>query len=62
MPIYHINGEEPQLVGARCTGFMVHNFYEDHQITDEAVVAQLRLGEQWYRLSFECATIFLGSI
>jgi hypothetical protein len=22
------------------------------------VVAQLRLGEQWYRLSFECATFF----
>jgi len=22
------------------------------------VVAHLRLGEQWYRLSFECATIF----
>ena len=45
-------------MGARCTGFALHHFYEGHQITDQVNVAHLRLGDQWYRLYFECATIF----
>lgn len=58
MPLYYINGEEPQLVGALCTGFALHHFYEGHQITDQVNVAHLRVGDHWYRLYFECATIF----
>lgn len=58
MPSYYINGEEPQLVGALCTGFVLLHFYKGHQITDKVNVAHLRLGEHWYRLYFECATIF----
>lgn len=45
-------------MGARCTGFVLQHFYEARQITDEVNVAYLRLGEQWYRLYFECSTIF----
>ena len=45
-------------MGALCTGFVLLHFFEGHQITDEVNVAHLRLGEQWDRLYFECATIF----
>jgi hypothetical protein len=58
VPSYYINGEDPQLVGAQCTGFALHHFYEGHQITDQVNVAHFRLGDQWYRLHFECSTIF----
>ena len=58
MPSYYINGEEPQLVGALCTRFVLQHLYDGHQIIDEVNVAHLRLGEQWYDLYFECATIF----
>ncbi|WP_299428080.1 hypothetical protein [uncultured Meiothermus sp.] len=51
-------GEEPLLVGQRCTGFVLQHFYQGQQITDQVNVAYLRFGEQWYRLYFECATIF----
>lgn len=57
-PRYCINGEEPQLAGERCTAFLVEHFYEDLRITNEVNVAHLCFGEQWYRLYFECATIF----
>ena len=49
-PSYYINGEEPQIVGALCTGFVLLHFYEGRHITDHLNVAHLRLGEQWYRL------------
>lgn len=55
---YYLNGEEPQLVGQRCTGFVLQHFYEGQQITDQVNVAYLRFAGQWYRLYFECATIF----
>jgi hypothetical protein len=55
---YYLNGEEPHLVGQRCTGFALQHFYEGQQITDQVNVAYLRFAEQWYRLYFECATIF----
>ena len=58
VPSYYINGEEPQLVGTLCTGFILLHFYKGHQITDKVNVAYLRLGEHWYRLYFECSTIF----
>jgi hypothetical protein len=56
--LYCINGEEPQLIGERCTGFVLDHFYEGHQITDQVNVAHFCFGEQWYRLYFECGTIF----
>jgi hypothetical protein len=55
---YSINGEEPQLAGTRCTGFYLQHFYEGPQVTDQVNVAYLRFDGQWYRLYFECATIF----
>ena len=55
---YHLNGEEPHLVGQLCTGFVLQHFYEGQQITDQVNVAYLRFAEQWYRLYFECETIF----
>ena len=57
-PPYYINGDEPQLLGALCTGFFLLHFYKGRQITNEVNVAYLRLDEQWYRLYFECSTIF----
>ena len=45
-PCYCINGEEPQLVGQRCTAFLVEHFYEDLQITNEVNVAHLCFEEQ----------------
>jgi hypothetical protein len=55
---YYLNGEEPKLIGQCCTGFVLQHFYEGQQITDQVNVAYLRFAEQWYRLYFECETIF----
>jgi hypothetical protein len=53
-----INGEEPNVVGQVCTGFFLQHFYEDGQIVDQVNVAYLRFEAQWYRLYFECGTVF----
>lgn len=45
-------------MGQRCTAFLVEHFYEDLQITNEVNVAHLCFAGQWYRLYFECATVF----
>ena len=45
-------------MGERCTGFVLQHFYEGRHITDQVNVAYFRVGEQWYCLYFECATIF----
>ncbi|WAJ39135.1 hypothetical protein OU800_07885 [Pseudomonas sp. GOM7] len=58
MPHYCINGEEPQLLGLQCTGFVLQHFYEGLQITDQVNVAHLCFNERWYRLYFECGTVF----
>lgn len=58
LPSYYINGDEPQLVGALCSGFVLLHVHEGRQIINEVNVAYLRLGEQWYSLCFECTTIF----
>ncbi len=58
MPSYYLNGEEPQIVGKRCTSLVLQHCFENGKITDPANVAYLRFEEQWYRLYFECATVF----
>ena len=55
---YSINGEEPSLVGKRCTGFILLHFHEGLQITNQVNVAHLSFDDQWYRLYFECGTVF----
>src|SRR5687767_9700820 len=55
---YYLNGEEPPLVGQRCTGFVLQHIYEGRQITDQVNVAYFHFSGQWYRLYFECSTIF----
>jgi hypothetical protein len=55
---YCINGQEPPLLGLQCTGFVLQHFYEGLQITDQVNVAHLRFEDQWYRLYFECGTVF----
>ena len=57
-PRYDINGEEPRLAGQRLVAFFLEHFYEGRQITNQVNVAHLCFGEQWYRLYFECATVF----
>lgn len=57
-PHYYINGEEPALAGQRLTAFFLEHFYEGQQITNQVNVAHLCFGGQWYRLYFECATVF----
>ncbi len=57
-PRYCLNGEEPKLAGKRCTALLLEHFYEDLKITDQVNVAHLCFGEHWYRLYFECATVF----
>ena len=55
---YYLNGDEPNIAGLQCTGFVLQHFYEGLQIVDQVNVAYLRFAEQWYCLYFECATIF----
>ena len=56
--LYTVNGEEPRILGKLCTGFSLQHFYEKGQIADQVNVAYLKFQEQWYRLYFECATVF----
>lgn len=53
-----INGKEPTIVGERCIGFALVQFYEGREIVDQVNVAYLRFGELWHRLYFETGTIF----
>jgi hypothetical protein len=55
---YCVNGEEPKLEGLLCTGFVLEHFYEGLQITNQVNVAHLCFNERWYRLYFECGTVF----
>jgi len=55
---YYLSGEEPDLIGKQCTGLVLQHFYEVQKITDQVNVAYLRFSERWYRLYFECCTIF----
>lgn len=58
MTSFSVNGEEPRLVGELCSGFVLQQFYDGDRITDPANVAYFQVGERWYRLYFECATIY----
>jgi len=55
---YTINGEEPRIVGQKCTGFVLQHFYDGLQISDQVNVAHLKFEKQWYRLYFEFGTVF----
>lgn len=60
MPLVHysINGEEPRIVGETCTGFVLLQFCEGVEISNQVNVAYLKFGAQWHRLYFECGTVF----
>jgi hypothetical protein len=53
-----LNGEEPLILGKCCTGLFLEHFYEHGKITNQVNVAHLKFEAQWYRLYFECATVF----
>lgn len=55
---YTLNGEEPRVIGQPCTGFVLLHFYEGTSISNQVNVAHLKFDEQWYRLYFECGTVF----
>jgi len=55
---YYLEGKEPRLVGQCCTGFVLRCFHEGPQVTDQVNTAYLCFDGQWYRLYFECATVF----
>jgi hypothetical protein len=57
-PLYHLNGDEPPVVGHTCTGLVLQHFYENGQITNQVNVAYLKFGAAWCRLYFECGTVF----
>lgn len=55
---YTINGKEPRILGRTCTGFVLLHFYDGVAISNQVNVAHLKFEEQWYRLYFECGTVF----
>lgn len=55
---YTVNGEEPRVVGRICTGLVLLHFYDRMKISNQVNVAHLKFDEQWYRLYFECGTVF----
>lgn len=61
--ISHINfvGEQPDIVGRVCTGFVVQHFYEETTLVDHANVTYLRFSGNWHRICFETGTVFWRS-
>lgn len=58
---YTINGEEPNIIGSECEGFILSQIQEDFQITDPANVVYLKFNGTWYRLYFDGNTVFWRS-
>lgn len=57
--VHHtLNGEEPRVIGQICTGLVLLYFYDGAVISNQVNVAHLKFDEQWYRLYFECGTVF----
>src|SRR5262245_5064194 len=55
---FTINGDEPSFIGRRCTALWLEQFYDDGQISDQALVTHLCFEQAWYRLYFEPGNIF----
>lgn len=60
-PSFELNGDEPPLIGSVCTALVLEQLIEGRTILDPVNVAHLRFEARWYRLYFECATVFWRS-
>ncbi len=58
---FHINGDEPDIIGRKCQGFYLIQQQEKEQITDPANTAFLKFNETWIKLCFDGGTIFWRS-
>lgn len=55
---FHINGEEPAIVGEVCQGFCLIQHQEGDAITDQANMALFKFAGSWFKLHFDGETIF----
>lgn len=55
---YTINGDEPNILGRKCEGFVLSQIQESLRITDPANVVYLKFTGDWFRLYFDGDTIF----
>lgn len=55
---FHINGVEPEIVGALCQSFYLIQQQEGETITDPAVVDYFNFNGKWFKLYFDGGTIF----
>lgn len=55
---FDINGEAPEFEGAICDGFICEQFVYKNELIASANVTYLRFSDVWYRLYFDCGTIF----
>lgn len=54
-------GEQPDIIGQVCSGFVVQHFCEETTLVDQANVTFLRFSGIWYRICFETGTVFWRS-
>lgn len=55
---FHVNGNEPDIIGMKCQGFCLIQHQEGESITDQANVAFFKFDESWAKLYFDGNTIF----
>ena len=54
-------GEQPDIIGQVCSGFVVQHFCEETTLVDQANATFLRFSGIWYRICFETGTVFWRS-
>ncbi|GEM_PF-1089384 len=58
MDTIDINGNPPELRGAKVDELLLQTFWYDGHLEDEANVVYLQTDKSWHRLYFDCGIIF----
>ncbi|WP_417071019.1 hypothetical protein [Niveibacterium terrae] len=57
-PPYYLNGDEPPVLGASCSGFYLMQHQVDGVLSDPANSAYFKFNDAWLQLCFDGNTIF----
>lgn len=55
---YHLNGDEPEVIGKKCSGLCLIQHQEGDSITDPANTIYFKFDSNWSKLCFDGSTIF----
>lgn len=55
---YHLNGNEPEIIGKKCCGLCLIQHQEGNSVTDPANTIYFKFDSIWSKLCFDGSTIF----